>query len=110
MQELDFSDSDAMIPSVLNNITAHRLIGIELVLGKIFDEIGFNQIKGELLRDLVFYRLVYPKSKLKTTEYLQGKAIQKTRAIGIWINFIKLTKKRFSKLVLNIQNQFWTTK
>ncbi|MDZ7614116.1 MAG: IS1634 family transposase [Flavobacteriaceae bacterium] len=41
-----------------------------MILGKIFDDIGFNQIKNELFKDLVLYRLVYPKSKVKTTEYL----------------------------------------
>lgn len=43
-------------------------MGIELVLGKIFDEIGFNQVQDELFRDLVLYRLVFPKSKLKNGE------------------------------------------
>lgn len=69
-RELDFSNTDEIILSVLNNITSHKLAGIELVLGKIFDEIGFCQIKDELFRDLVLYRLVYPRSKLKTTQYL----------------------------------------
>ena len=70
IQEFDFLNSNQIIHSILQNITAHKLIGIELVLGKIFNEIGFNQIKDELFKDLVLYRLVYPKSKLKTTEYL----------------------------------------
>lgn len=70
VQELDFTNTGAAIQSVLDNITSHKLAGIELVLGKIFDDIGFNQIADELFRDLVLYRLVYPKSKLKTTEYL----------------------------------------
>lgn len=70
LQELDFSNTDEIVQTLLNNITAHKLAGIELVLGKIFDEIGFNTIEDELFRDLVLYRLGYPKSKLKTTEYL----------------------------------------
>lgn len=70
VQELDFSNTDEIIQTLLKNITSHKLVGIELVLGKIFDEIGFNKIEDELFRDLVLYRLVYPKSKLKTTEYL----------------------------------------
>lgn len=70
LQELDFSNTEAITQTILNNIISHKLAGIELVLGKIFDEIGFNQIQDELFRDLVLYRLVYPKSKLKTTEYL----------------------------------------
>lgn len=69
-QKIDFSNTDKFYREVLNNIISHKLVGIELILGKIFDEIGFNQIEDELFRDLVLYRLVYPKSKLKTTEYL----------------------------------------
>ncbi len=53
-----------------NNIEDYRLTGPELVLGKLFDEIGFNQISDELFRHLVITRLVYPVSKLKTTDYL----------------------------------------
>jgi len=46
------------------------LIGPELLLGKLFDEIGFYAIEDELFRHLVITRLVYPVSKLKTTDYL----------------------------------------
>src|SRR5690554_3433011 len=70
LQEFDFENSTELVRTVLDNISSHKLAGIDLVLGKIFDEIGFNQIEDELCRDLVLYRLVYPKSKLKTTEYL----------------------------------------
>ena len=69
-QELDFADTTKQIENVLNNITSHKLAGIQLVLGKIFDEIGFDKLDDKLFKDLVLYRLVYPKSKLKTTEYL----------------------------------------
>jgi len=68
--EFDFNNESGLIEKALDSITALRLVGIELVLGRIFDEIGFNEIKDVLFRDLVLYRLVYPKSKLKTTEYL----------------------------------------
>ena len=68
--ELDFENEVLQINQLLNNITSHKLVGIDLVLGKIFDEVGFNKIQDELFKDLVLYRLVYPKSKLKTTEYL----------------------------------------
>ncbi|HTG67388.1 MAG TPA: IS1634 family transposase [Flavobacterium sp.] len=46
------------------------LVGPELLLGKIFDSIGFNKIKDELFRHLVISRLTFPTSKLKTTDYL----------------------------------------
>lgn len=68
--ELDFEDEVVQYNQFLNSITSHKLVGVDLVLGKIFDDIGFNQIEDELFKDLILYRLVYPKSKLKTTEYL----------------------------------------
>lgn len=70
VMEFDFENEAALFQNVLDHITSHKLVGIDLVLGKIFDEIGFNRIQDDLFRDLVLYRLVYPKSKLKTTEYL----------------------------------------
>lgn len=62
--ELAFADS------FTNCIERFSLVGPELLLGKIFDEIGFNTIAGELFRHLVITRLVYPVSKLKTVDYL----------------------------------------
>lgn len=70
IQELDFDNERSLYYGFLSSITSHKLVGIDLVLGRIFDEIGFNKIRDELFKDLVLYRLVYPKSKLKTTEYL----------------------------------------
>ncbi len=69
-QEIDFTDHQSIYNQVLSTITAHKLVGVQNVLGRIFDDIGFNAIKDPLFKDLVLYRLVYPKSKLKTTEYL----------------------------------------
>lgn len=62
--ELEFVDT------FINHLDSFSLIGPELLLGKIFDEIGFNAIEEELFRHLVITRLVYPVSKLKTTDYL----------------------------------------
>ena len=69
-QQIDFTDYKKIYSEVLSSISSHKLVGIRYVPGKIFDEIGFNAIPDELFKDLVLYRLVYPKSKLKTTEYL----------------------------------------
>jgi len=55
-----------------------RTVGPELILGKIFDQIGFDTIPERLFRDIVIARLVYPTSKAKTVDYLyryQGKTI-----------------------------------
>ena len=71
IQQFDFTDYKKVYTEVLSSISSHKLVGIRYVLGKIFDDIGFNAIEDELFKDLVLYRLVYPKSKLKTTEYLK---------------------------------------
>lgn len=59
-----------------------KTVGPELILGKIFNSIGFNKIQDELFKDIVLARLVYPVSKLRTTEYLlqhKGKSIEVTQ-------------------------------
>lgn len=47
-----------------------RVIGPELILGTLFDRLGFNIIKDDLFRNIVVARLAYPLSKLKTVDYL----------------------------------------
>jgi transposase len=69
-EEFDFSNSDVYLEQFFNSITSMKRVGYDLLLGKIFDEIGFNKIKDEYFRELVLARLSFPKSKLKTTEYL----------------------------------------
>lgn len=69
-QTLDFSSTNTLIKSAFQNITSHTEIGTELLLGKIFDEIGFNKISNKFFRNLVIARLCYPVSKLKTSNYL----------------------------------------
>ncbi len=56
--------------TTLQSITTHKLVGVELLLGKLFDEVGFSVIEDPIFRHLVLYRIIYPSSKLKTTEYL----------------------------------------
>ena len=68
--ELDFSNSQATIQSVLDNIESLQRVGYDLLLGKIFDEIGFNKIQEPYFRELVLARIAFPKSKLKTTKFL----------------------------------------
>lgn len=70
LEEIDFTDHRKVYREILDTIHTHRLVGVDYVLGKIFDQIGFGQITDPLFKDLVLYRLVYPKSKLKTKEYL----------------------------------------
>lgn len=69
-QEIDFSDESSIIKSIFKKINTHTEVGTELLLGRIFDQIGFNRLNDELFRHLVFARLSYPVSKLKTSEYI----------------------------------------
>lgn len=68
--EFDFTNEQHQFEQFAKSIDKLELVGLELLLGKIFDEIGFNKIKDEVFRQLVIYRIAFPKSKLKTTEYL----------------------------------------
>jgi hypothetical protein len=47
-----------------------RVVGPELIFGKLFDRIGFNVITEDLFRHVTIARLAYPSSKLKTIDYL----------------------------------------
>ncbi|MGK7371160.1 MAG: IS1634 family transposase [Candidatus Halalkalibacterium sp. M3_1C_030] len=69
--ELDFHDEKQLYASFISSIQQVTVAGSELLLGKLFDQIGFSQINDELFRNLVLSRLCYPVSKLKTTDYLQ---------------------------------------
>jgi transposase len=64
------NEENEYIENLMSHFETLSLIGPELLLGKLFDEIGFNKIDDKLFRYLVITRLVYPVSKLKTTDYL----------------------------------------
>lgn len=66
----DKNNEEQLVDLFFNGIRELSLVGPELLLGKLFDEIGFNAIKDELFRHLVLTRLCYPVSKLKTVDYL----------------------------------------
>ncbi len=66
----DQQAEEQLVNLFFNGIRELSLAGPELLLGKLFDEIGFGIIKDELFRHLVLTRLCYPVSKLKTTDYL----------------------------------------
>jgi transposase len=61
---------DEFVETFMDSIDSFFLVGPELLLGRIFDAIGFNAIADTLFRHLVITRLVYPVSKLKTVDYL----------------------------------------
>lgn len=48
-----------------------RVVGPELVFGKIFDHIGFSAINDHLFKDLCISRITHPGSKLQLSKYLR---------------------------------------
>lgn len=70
LQELDFSNTDFFVEQFFDSITSVKRIGYDLLLGRIFTDIGFDKIENKYFRELVLARVAFPKSKLKTTEYL----------------------------------------
>lgn len=67
---LDFTNHEQLTRTVLDQISGITISGVELLLGRIFDQIGFNQIDSDLFKPLVLSRLESPSSKLRTTDYL----------------------------------------
>ncbi len=67
--EFDFNEK-ASTNRFIDNIESITISGTELLLNKLYNEIGFDQIGNELFKRLVFARIIYPASKLKTTDLL----------------------------------------
>jgi len=68
--EFDFN-SHPTIEEIIQSIQGIKANGAELILGKIFEEIGFDKVDNYLLRYLAILRIENPGSKLKTTDYLR---------------------------------------
>ncbi|HEM49560.1 MAG TPA: IS1634 family transposase, partial [Caldithrix sp.] len=74
MQSLFIEHDDAVVDNFVDSIGNDnlRVVGSELILGKIYNQIGYPDDGGNnLFRNLVLCRLVYPGSKLKTIEYFK---------------------------------------
>jgi len=76
------SEKDTIVDNIFGALSnsSIRVVGPELIFGKIYDKIGFDAIKEDLFRHLVISRLAFPLSKLKTIEYLyryQGVSLNK---------------------------------
>ena len=71
-QELFISKNDTLAELLFDSLfnASIRTLGPEIIFGKIYDSIGFNQVNEELFRHLVIARLAFPLSKLKTIDYL----------------------------------------
>lgn len=63
--EAELMNAEQML-SCITNITIN---GADLILDRVFDNVGFNRIEDEVFRKLVKARLSYPASKASTVEY-----------------------------------------
>lgn len=71
-QRLDFPESSNITPdSLFGCISSIVQNGPHLVLDRIYDSIGFNQLPDSVLRQLVVSRICQPMSKLATVDYLR---------------------------------------
>jgi len=70
-----------------------RIVGPELVFGKIFDFIGFSKIPDQLFKDLVISRITHPGSKLRLSEYLRENRNREVSADNIYYFLDKLATK-----------------
>lgn len=77
-QELDFGGSSIKsqelleVERVLSNISSVRLDFPKRILDQVYDSIGFNRLKDNVLRNLVISRICQPGSKRATVEYLKS--------------------------------------
>ena len=65
-----FEDGLEKFLSGLSN-THIQVIGPELIYGRLYDRIGYGELKDDMFRHLVICRLFNPGSKLRTVEYLR---------------------------------------
>lgn len=71
-ETLFVSQDDVKIESYMQLLSNAqiRVVGPELIFGKIFDAMGYSAIPEKMFRHLVICRLAYPGSKLKMVDYL----------------------------------------
>jgi len=78
-----------------------RVVGPELVFGKIFNHIGFNVINDELFKDLSISRITHPGSKLKLSGYLRENNRKEVSADRIYY-FLDRLSSRYKQRVEDI--------
>ena len=65
--QLFISETDTIVERTFESLSnaSIRVVGLELIFGKIYDKTGFNEIEEELFRHFVISMLAFPLSKLK---------------------------------------------
>lgn len=94
------SEADLAIKNFVDHITNLQIhtVGPELILGKLFDEMGFNVISEQMFRHIVLARLAYPSSKLKTVDYLWRSCGIKVEVDSIYRFLDRLSKTHKAKV------------
>jgi len=75
-----------------------RIIGPDIVFGRIYDYIGYNYFQESLLKDLVISRITHPGSKLKLSNYLNETGRNEVSVYSIYRFLDKLNSKLKSKI------------
>lgn len=70
-QQIISFEKHATVYRTINNIKEINISGTTILLGNIYDQIGFNQVNSDIFKYLVITKLSHPSSKLKTTDYLR---------------------------------------
>jgi len=78
------------VETILSNIDNILINGTDLILNRVFDCIGFNEVKDDIFRKLVLSRLSYPASKAATVEYLKNHFDEDIDLSGIYRYLDKL--------------------
>jgi transposase len=89
-------DAKSQAEKFFDSIEAITVSGTTLLLEKIYHSIGFDKIGNEILKLLVFSRLVFPRSKLKTTELLEEYYNEEVNVYKIYRQLDKIYAKEKS--------------
>ena len=68
--DIPFNNEEQIADSVLESVENITVSGTELLLDKVFNDVGFNVIQDNIFKWLVYSRICFPASKLKTCDYL----------------------------------------
>lgn len=75
-QQIDFEGEEVStssdVDSFVGRISGLSINGTYLLLSQVYDRIGFNRIKDDVLRHLVIARISQPSSKMATVDYLRS--------------------------------------
>lgn len=95
---VDFDNQLSNAQSFLSTIFMIEPCRADIILGNIFERIGFSAVDSPLLKPLVISRIVEPPSKLNTTEqwYNQGKGPVHVDVVYLFMD--RLQKKHQEQL------------